>query len=143
MKQRFVSKAAILWSNPQAGACIECERQVGSGPVGFRLEEPQGLLCDSCTLACERGLGLVLKAVNLLREMAQVEPKTADEHNQRLVYLMTFAALYDQSEQKRWQVRPIGWMEVVEDVDRYYGEMFGVDFLREVKAGKVDPRVIN
>lgn len=55
-----------------------------------------------------RGLGVVLMAVNVLREFAQVSTGEGQDPDRIAIAILSFMRLYDRAED--WPVRPCGFL---------------------------------
>ena len=88
--------------------CHLCAAETGSGPVGYRDEEP---LCDLCLFEEAPELGMVLALVAVVRAYASIRPASADEHREALNELGFFARMYElfaaKSGPMRWILRRI------------------------------------
>ena len=136
--RQFSGKATILWRDEPVGPCAFCGAQVGSGPVGVHLEKPTGFVCDSCMIECERGLGLVLMAVNVLRETTQ-SLKEEERAESVMLHLVLFAKLYERAESEHWPARPIGWGSYLETLHRKYGDALGTLSFEELLSARQQP----
>lgn len=108
---------SVQWLETAPGPCAACSCLVGSGPVGFSIEEPTGPLCDGCLLDQCPGLGMLLMMANVNRELAQQtteegDPERADDC---MVALMTVARMYDRG--AGWPVRSSKATTFIEDLE--------------------------
>ena len=95
------SDFSIAWLDRPMGRCVLCSGEIGVGPVGWHEGNPIGPVCDECLIDAERGLGAVLRTVNLVRELA-VDPATdAATFDRAATGLMTWAYLYHRTEPPR------------------------------------------
>ncbi len=79
------------------GLC-PCGEVVGSGPVGYSMDEPAGPRCDVCLLKEDKGLGMVLWMVLVARQLARQATGTESpvDADQCLLVLMAFSKMFDQ-----------------------------------------------
>lgn len=105
---------SIEWFHKEMGLCVLCSDEVGYGPVGWHSGNPRGPVCDACMIAAERGLGAVLMAVNVLRELALVSTDGRQDHDRVVIAVMTFMRLYDRAED--WPARSFGFLEQLEQI---------------------------
>ncbi len=119
-----LSDFVIAWLDRPISRCALCSGEIGAGPVGWHRGYPIGPVCDECLIDAERGLGAVLRTINLVRELA-VDPATEGPSFDRAAKaLMTWAYLYHRTEP--WPVRPTA---LVEQLERKSGKP-GSDLLR-------------
>ncbi len=90
--------------------CRLCAAETGSGPVGYRGDEP---ICDLCLLEEAPALGMVLAVVAVVRAYGSVELAPTDERRDALNELGAFARIYEtfaaKSGPMRWILRRI-WL---------------------------------
>ncbi len=106
----------IRWLEAASDPCVVCEQDVGTGPVGFKTDEPAGSLCDGCLLEANHDLGMMILMVHVVRELATAaeginDPWKADEI---MLSLMLFAKVYNQG--ATWIRRPIAAREFVAEL---------------------------
>lgn len=104
----------IEWFHKEMGLCVQCSSEVGWGPVGWHNGNPRGPVCDRCMIGAARGLGAVLMAANVLRELSQVSTDVRQDHDRVVIAIMTFMRLYDGAED--WPVRSCGFLEQLEQI---------------------------
>lgn len=109
-------RISIRWVTEPTGTCARCGEVVGRGPIGYQEGEEPGPVCDRCLIDAEPGLGMLLVAGNLMREVAQDAAAERADLNQVLL-LLVFAKLYDQAEGEHWPARPIAWRAWLEELD--------------------------
>ena len=108
---------SVQWLETPPGPCAACGSPVGSGPVGFSVEEPAGPLCDICLLDRNPGLGMLLMMANVNRELAEqtVQAEESELADDRMVALMTVAQMYNQGSE--WPVRSAGVLTYVSGLE--------------------------
>ncbi len=105
--EKFASQGpyAIELSAFDAGPCIACGAEVGAGPVGRAREPEPGPLCDRCFEERCPTLGHLLTRVHSLREVGELECRTAEEKMLLISMLITLGRLMRVSPLREW---PIG-----------------------------------
>lgn len=72
--------------------CRLCAAETGSGPVGYREEEP---VCDLCLLENSPELGMLLAVAAVTRACGSVEIASAADRRDALNELGAFARIYE------------------------------------------------
>ncbi len=83
---------SIRLATEPGAPCRLCAAETGSGPVGYRGDEP---ICDLCLLEDAPVLGMVLALVAVVRAYASVVPASTDERRGALNELGAFARIYE------------------------------------------------
>ena len=112
-----LESVSIEWIEADsAPSCVLCQKEVGSGPVGFSKADPVGPVCDDCMLNLHPELGMLLLFANAGRDLANHsrDPLEAAEHRERL---MTIAKIYDASAQ--WPRRTEAVLHYMRDLMRH------------------------
>ena len=98
---------SIEWVAKNPGPCSLCTaKSIGRGPIGWL--KGSGPVCDGCMLARAWGLGSILLAVNVMREMGSLDETSSDDPDEAVVALMTYARLYERVAADLWPHRPVG-----------------------------------
>lgn len=104
---------SVQWLETDPGPCAVCGREVGWGPVGFKMDDPLGPVCDTCLLELNTELGMLLLMAHTSRELAHQATSAADPR-EHLVGLLTFAKVYDQG--AKWPRRRIAATQLVDEL---------------------------
>ncbi len=88
-------QVCIEWFETDAGPCVACQRKVGSGPVGYKKDQPSGPLCDECLSDLNRDFGVLMSVVNVNRELANHTPRNRLEEDILSQVLLLYAKIYD------------------------------------------------
>ena len=113
-----LESVSIEWLDlaPCCVLCVLCNKEVGSGPVGFSKADPVGPVCDDCMLNLHPELGMLLLFANAGRDLANHsrDPMDAAEHREGL---MTLAEIYDASAQ--WPRRTEALLHYMRDLTKH------------------------
>ncbi len=112
--------------HPEAdlGPCA-CGLEIGSGPVGFRLDEPVGPVCDGCLLELNRDIGMLMWMAHVVREMAETVAATEEplKVDQAMLLLMKFAQTYHLG--AKWPHRRAAVLDLVDELRARIGVVPG------------------
>ncbi len=104
---------SIEWHEESPGPCSICAAAVGSGPVGWRAGT--GPVCDPCLLEQNHGLGSLLRAINVMRELGSAAEHGEDQ-DEVMIALLTYARIYDRAAAKSWPYRRVGYLEYLREL---------------------------
>ncbi len=96
----------LVFLDADAGPCVSCGGEAGSGPVGWSAEPDPGPLCDDCLLNRRASpLAIVLVLTHLMREIGEAEGESeADEQIFRTA-LTTMADGFERNVLRPWPPR--------------------------------------
>ena len=103
---------SIEWIEREMGLCVLCSDETGVGPVGWHKGNPIGPVCDRCLGDAERGLGALMRTINLIREVAIDPSADPGAYDRAVCGLMTWAYLYHRTE--AWPARQTGLLKQLE-----------------------------
>ncbi len=109
---------SIEWVEASPGSCTICGAAMGTGPVGW--QRGCGAVCDGCMLDHAWGLGSILLAVNVMREMGAIDSESDEDTDAATGALTTYARLYQRVAEDKWPHRPVGLLAYL----RHLGEKF-------------------
>lgn len=105
------ARVSIEWHEESPGPCVRCTTEVGRGPVGILAGS--GPVCDPCLYELNRDLGSLLQAVNVMRELGQVQGEVRSE---AMMALLTYASLYEVAAAKTWPLRSVGYLAYLREL---------------------------
>ena len=110
---------SVEWIDRNAGPCVFCNQDTGTGPVGWHKADPAGPVCDHCMIEAARGLGALMMTANVLRELAEEPIDDARSFQRVVIALRAYAGRYNRSE-SAWPIRRFHLLEMLDELGEEY-----------------------
>ena len=93
----------LVFLDADAGRCVSCSEEVGSGPVGWSAEPDPGPLCDDCLLNRRASpLAIVLVVTHLMREIGEAEGESEGDEQIFRTALTTMVDRFERNVLRPW-----------------------------------------
>ncbi len=100
------ARYSVEWMDNDPGPCLVCTAPVGLGPIGWL--RGAGPLCDRCMVERCSGLGRMLQAASVIRELGAIDRDSGENLDEVVTALATYARLYERVSRDQWPYRPVG-----------------------------------